>query len=129
MGVTKRRQRQQQRQQRGKQGKRRAETKGCCWNRKDIFELPRTRPLTFCTGKRLFRCGHGKGEDNLGQAILVFGVGVFDVGFGFLQLGLGKLNDGAETEMVARLGEREREIGLRTKVACYEEAFKGPAGI
>ena len=32
----------------------------------------------------LFRRGNSKREDNLGQAILVFGIGIFDVGFRFL---------------------------------------------
>jgi hypothetical protein len=42
------------------------------------------RPSGLDAGKDLFRRGYGKGEDNLRQAILVFGVGVLDVGFRFL---------------------------------------------
>jgi hypothetical protein len=34
--------------------------------------------------KDLLRCGYGKGEDNLRQAILVFRVCILDVGFRFL---------------------------------------------
>jgi len=42
------------------------------------------RPSGLDAGKDLLRRGYGKGEDNLRQAILVFGVGVLDVGFRFL---------------------------------------------
>ena len=42
------------------------------------------RPSGLDAGKDLLRRGYGKGEDNVRQAILVFGVGVLDVGFRFL---------------------------------------------
>ena len=42
------------------------------------------RPSGLDAGKDLLRRGYGKGEDNLRQAVLVFGVGVLDVGFRFL---------------------------------------------
>ncbi len=48
----------------------------------------------------------------MGQAILVAGIGVGDVGLGFLEFGLAEFDDGAETEMVARLRKVEGEAGL-----------------
>ena len=42
------------------------------------------RPSGLDAGKDLLRRGYGKGEHNLRQAILVFGVGILDVGFRFL---------------------------------------------
>ncbi len=55
------------------------------------------RPSALDARKDLLRRGYGKGEDDLRQPILVFGVGVFDVGLCFLKLGLGELDDRAET--------------------------------
>jgi len=48
----------------------------------------------------------------LGQAILVFGIGVGDVGFGFSEFGLAEFDDRAETEIVAGLREVEGQAGL-----------------
>jgi hypothetical protein len=42
----------------------------------------------------------------------VFGIGVGDVGLGFLELGLTEFDDGAETEIVAGLREVEGQTGL-----------------
>jgi hypothetical protein len=81
------------------------------------------------TRKDLLRCGYGKCEDNLGQAILVFGVGVLDVGFGFLEFGLGKFDDGAETKVVAGLRKVEREAGLFAELLGDGKSFKSAAGV
>jgi len=40
----------------------------------------------------------------LGQAVLVAGIGVGDVGLGFLEFGLTEFNDGAKTEIIAGSG-------------------------
>ena len=42
-------------------------------------------------GKGLSRSGNRVREDDLGQAILVFGIGVGDVGLGFLEFGLAEV--------------------------------------
>jgi len=45
----------------------------------------------------LLRRRNGISEDDLGQAILVCGIRVGDVGLGFLEFGLAEFDDGAET--------------------------------
>jgi hypothetical protein len=52
--------------------------------------------LTLGTARKdLLRCGDGISEDDLGQAILILGIGVGDVGLGFLEFGLAEFDDGA----------------------------------
>src|SRR5580693_1123374 len=87
------------------------------------------RPSGLDAGKDLLRRGYGKGEHNLRQAILVFGVGVLDVGFGFLEFGLREFDDGTETEIVTRLRQSEREAGLLAQLLSYGEPFESAAGI
>ncbi len=48
----------------------------------------------------------------MGQAILVFGIGVGDVGLAFLQFGLAELDDGAKTKIVAGLRKLQGQSGL-----------------
>ena len=48
----------------------------------------------------------------MGQAILVLGIGVGDVGLGFLERSLAKFDDGAKTEVVAGLREVEGQARL-----------------
>jgi hypothetical protein len=87
------------------------------------------RPSGLDARKVLLRRGHRKGEDDLRQAVLEFGIGVFDVGFGFLEFGLGEFHDGAETKVVAGLRQGEREVGLFAKLLGDGEAFEGAAGV
>ena len=59
--------------------------------------------LPLGTARRdLLRCGNGIGEDDLGQAILVAGIGVGDVSLGFLEFGLAEF-DGKSGRAVAEL--------------------------
>ncbi len=54
--------------------------------------------LTLGTARKdPLRCGDGISEHDFGQAILIFGIGVGDVSFGFLEFGLAEFDDGAET--------------------------------
>ena len=65
------------------------------------LQTPRVGLPSAPRGGVLFRCGNGIGEDDLGQAVLVSGVGIGEVCFRFLEYGLAKLNNGAEAQIVA----------------------------
>ena len=82
-----------------------------CRKKRVIRKLRRAAPLG--TARRdLLRRRDGISENHLGQAILVIGIRVGDVGLGFLEFGLAKFDDGAETEVVAGLREVEGQTGL-----------------
>src|ERR1700687_2387276 len=69
--------------------------------------------LPLGTARRaLSLCRGGISEDGLGEAILVIAIRVGDVGLGFLESGLAKFDDAAETEVVAGLREVEGQTGL-----------------
>ena len=65
----------------------------------------------------------------MGQAVLVFGIGIGDVGFGFLEFGLAELDDGAKTEIVARLREVKGKGSLFAELLGDGEALESAIGI
>ena len=65
----------------------------------------------------------------MGQAILVAGIGVGDVGLGFLEFGLAEFDDGAETEMVARLCKVEGEAGLFAQLLSDGKSLVGAGDV
>ena len=65
----------------------------------------------------------------MGQAILVFGIGVGDVGLAFLQFGLAELDDGAKTKIVAGLRKLQGQSGLLPQLPGDGKALIGAAGI
>ena len=60
---------------------------------------------------------------------MVFGVGVGEVGFGFLEFSLTEFDDGAEAEVVAGLREVETEAGLFAELLGDGEAFEGAVSV
>lgn len=87
---------------------------------------------SLCTGPEeppLPGCGDCIGQGDLGEAILIAGVGVGNVGFGFLEFGLAGFDDGAEAEIVAGLREIEGEVGLLAEFVSDGETREGPVGI
>src|SRR5689334_1345188 len=90
-----------------------------------IFRRGQAIPLA----PKLFRCSSGKGKGYLGEAVLVGGVGVGDVRLGFLQLSLCEFHDGAETQVIAGLGEIQSEAGLLAKLLRDRKPFVGTVGV
>ena len=65
----------------------------------------------------------------MGQAILVLGIGVGDVGLGFLELGLAEFDDRAETKIVAGLRQIKSEAGLFAELLSDRKALESTVGI
>ena len=65
----------------------------------------------------------------MGQAILVLGVGTFDVRFGLLQSGLAELHDGTESQIVAGLCQVKGQIRLLAELPGDKKTFVGPASV
>src|ERR1700736_5583241 len=77
------------------------EAMSSCGSQESIFVASRRRASNLLHQEiRLFRSGHGKGEHNLRQAILVLGVGALNVRFGLLQSSLAEFHDGAGPKFV-----------------------------
>ena len=72
----------------------------------------------------LVRCSHRIGQDDLRQPILVAGVGIGNVGLGFLEFRLAEFHDGTEAEVVSGLREIEREIGLLAELPGDRKALE-----
>src|SRR5437879_1658497 len=68
-----------------------------------LTALASARFDVYARDKRVGSNRNGKGQGQLGQAVLVGRIGVRDVRLGFLELGLGEFHDGAEAEGVAGL--------------------------
>ena len=54
----------------------------------------------------------------MGQAITILRVGVRDVGFGFAEFGLREFDDRAQSQVVARLREIQREVCFLAELLC-----------
>jgi hypothetical protein len=65
----------------------------------------------------------------LGQAILVAGIGVGDVGLGFLEFGLTEFNDRAKTESIAGLREVESQASLLAQLPSYRKTLESASGV
>src|SRR5579864_7219253 len=91
----------------------------------DVLKSRQAVPLAG----RLFRCGDGKGQDHLGQAVLIGGIRIGNVRLGFLEFGLRELDDGTETQVVASLGEVESEVRLLAKLLGDGEALVSAVGV
>src|SRR5580700_5879251 len=79
--------------------------------------------------KDLLWRGYGKGEDNLRQAILEFGIGVFDVRLGFFQLPLCEFDDRAETQIISGLSQTHRKVCLLAELLRDREPLKRSVGV
>src|SRR5262245_12610613 len=68
-------------------------------------------------------------EDELREAILIIGVGIGDVGFGFGQFRLAEFHNGREAEVVASLREIERERSLFAHLASNAQPLVTTIGV
>src|SRR4029077_4050132 len=91
--------------------------------------LESREPYTFCFWRCLLRRRNRIGEYQLGQAILVGGIGVGDVCFGLAQFRLGKLHYGAESQVIPLLRQVEREVGLLSQLLGDRETLIGLIGL
>ena len=60
---------------------------------------------------------------------MVAGIGVGDVGLGFLEFGLTEFNDGAKTEIIAGLREVESQASLLAQLLGYGKTLESASGV